>query len=79
MHSTPSVQSPTRFSLLGVETFDEDCYFDSGLSQGKRFGHAEEYDRLVKSRIVYSCRITKSELFRDGTRLPDWVYPADVK
>ena len=66
-HSVRSVPSLTQFSLLGAETFDEDCYFVLGPSRGKRFGHAEEYDRLVRSRIVYRCRITKSEPFCDGT------------
>ncbi len=66
-HLAPSAPSLTQFSLLGSETFDEDCYSGSGPSRGKRFGHAEAYDRLVKSRIVYRCRITESEPFRDGT------------
>ncbi len=66
-HSARSVPSLTQFSLLGAETFDEGCYSGSGPSRGKRFGHAEAYDRLVRSRIVYRCRITESEPFRDGT------------
>ncbi len=66
-HSAPSAPSLTQFSLLGAETFDEDCYSGSGPSRGKRFGHAEAYDRLVRRRIVYRCRITESEPFRDGT------------
>ncbi len=63
----------TQFSLLNAETFDEDCYSSSGPSQGNRFGHAKEYDQLVRSRIIYRCRITESEPFRKGTWLPDWV------
>ncbi len=70
-HSARSVPSLTQFSLLDAETFDEDCYSSLGSSQSKRFGHAEEYDRLVRSRIVYRCHLTKSELFCDGTGLPD--------
>ncbi len=66
-HSASSVPSLTQFSLLGAETFDEDCYSGSGLSRGKQFGHAKTYDRLVRSSIVYMCRITESEPFRDGT------------
>ena len=66
-HSARSVPSLTQFSLLGAETFDEDCYSGSGPSRGKRFGHAEAYDRLVRSRIVYRCGITEAEPFRDGT------------
>ncbi len=43
-HSTHSVPSLAQFSLLGAETFDEDCYSGSGPSQGKQFGYAEVYD-----------------------------------
>ena len=57
----------TQFSLLGAETFDEVCYSGSDPSRGIQFGHAEAYDRLVRSRIVYRRRITVSEPFRDGT------------
>ncbi len=66
-HSARSVLSLTQFSLLAGETFDEDCYSGSGPSRGKRLGHAEEYDRLMRSRIVYKCRITESKPFRDKT------------
>ncbi len=66
-HSARSLPSLTQFSLLVAETFDEDCYSDSGLSRDKRFGHAEAYNRLVRGRIVYRCRITESEPFRDRT------------
>ncbi len=66
-YSARSVPSLTQFSLLDAEKFDEDCYSGSGPSRDKRFGHAEAYDRLVRSRIVYRCRITESEQFRDGT------------
>ncbi len=66
-HSARSVPSLTQFSLLGAETFDEDRYSGSGPSRGKQFGHAEAYDRLVRSRIVYWCHITESELFRNRT------------
>ncbi len=66
-HSALSAPSLTQSSLLGTETFDEDCYSGSGLRRGKRFGHGKEYDRLVRSGIVYRCRITESESFRDGT------------
>ncbi len=66
-HSASSAPSLTQFSLLSAETFGDDCYSGSGPSRGKRFGHAEAYDRLVRSRIVYRCRITGSEPFRDTT------------
>ena len=66
-YSSHSVPSLTQFSLFGAETFDEDCYSGSSLNRSKRFGHAEAYDQLVRSRIVYSCLITESEPFRDGT------------
>ena len=66
-HSACSVLSLTHFSFLVAGTFDEDCDFGSGPNRGKQFGHAEAYDRLVKGRIVYKCRITESELLCDGT------------
>ena len=66
-HSAHSVLSLTQFNLLGAETFDKDCYSGSGQSRSKQFGHAEAYNRLVKSHIVYRCRITESEPFRDRT------------
>ncbi len=66
-HSAHLMPSLTQFSLLGTERFDEDCYSGSRPSPNKRFGHAEVYHRLVRSRIVYRCRITESVLFRDGT------------
>ena len=72
-HPARTVPSLTHFSLLDAETFDEDCYSGSGPSRGKRFGHVEAYNRLVRSRIVYRCRITESELFRDRTWRSDWV------
>ncbi len=66
-HSACSVLSHTQLNLLGAETFDEDCYSGSGPSRGKQFGHAEVYNRLVRSYIVYRCRITESEPFRNRT------------
>ncbi len=46
-----SVPSLTQLSLLGAETFNQDCYSGSSPSQDKRFGHAKVYDRLVRSRL----------------------------
>ena len=64
-HLAPSVSSLTQFSLLAADTFDEDCYSGLDLSRGKRCGHAEVFVTLLRSRIVYRCRITESEPFRN--------------
>ncbi len=72
-YSACSVGSLTLFSLHDSETFEKENYYGAGLSRGKRFGHAEAYDQLVRSHIIYRCRITGSEPFCQGTGLPDWV------